>query len=133
MGENIYNDAGREYTNAEYLQMYRCYVLRGDDCRRAAEEYAARFPNARHPDHRVIRNIVDSMEESGCVNPRARGRQPVPTITPAKLVNFILAAFSDNENLSARICSSFRHKSHFSAQGFSYERSPYHYRRVQAE
>ena len=98
-------DAGQEYTNAEYLQMYRCYVTRGDNCRHAAEEYAVRFPNARHPDHRVIRNVVDSLEETGSVNPRARGRQPVPSLTPVELVNLILAAFSDNENLSTRICA----------------------------
>ena len=133
MAENFNNDAWREYTNAEYLQMYRQYVRQGDDSRRAAEDYALSFPNRRHPDHRVIQNVVDSLSDTGCVNPRARERQPVPSITPTELVNLILAAFSDDDRLSTRICALRLGTNHTLVHKILVKNGwyPYHYRKVQ--
>ena len=69
------NGAHREYSNAEYTNMFKCYIRQGENFPRAAADYAELFPNLRHPDHRVIRNVVNSIEETGCVNPHSRVRQ----------------------------------------------------------
>lgn len=127
------NNAHSDYTNAEYLEMFRSYVRMDDNCRRASANYAILFPNSRHPDHRVIRNVVNSLQQTGCVNPRAQGRQPVPVNTPQELENLIITAFTDDPNLSTRVCAIRFETNHVLVHRTLVKNGWYtfHYRRVQ--
>ena len=132
MGDNQLNIAHRQYTNAEYINMYKCYIREGEDFQEAVLAYALLYPNLRHPDHRVIRNIVRSMDESGCINPHARERQ-VAENTPAELTHLILRAFEEDSNLSLRICALRLEAPHTLIHRILIKNHwyPYHYRKVQ--
>ena len=128
----FYNDAHRQYTNAEYINMYKCFIREDENEQRAALEYARLYPNLRHPDYRVIRNVVASMNETGCINPHARERQ-VADNTPPELIRLILGAFEEDPNLSLRICALRIEVPHTLIHRILIKNHwyPFHYRKVQ--
>ena len=127
MGDNQLNIAHRQYTNAEYIIMYKCYIREGENVHRTVSALALLYPNLRQPDHRVIRNIVASMDESGCINPHARERKVVDK-TPAELTHLILRSFEEDPNLSLRIEVPHTLIHRILIKNHWY---PYHYRKVQ--
>ena len=94
-----------EYTMAQYLEMYHCYVLSDEDIHAAANMYRERNGNAeRFPDYRVIRNLVDRMRNTGSVLPNhAHGR---PRVEEDEILEMlVLRAFRDDQRLSLRKCA----------------------------
>ena len=132
MAQNNNNAAHRAYSNAEYINMYKCFIRQDEKFPRAAEEYARLYPDIRHPDYRVIRNVVNSMNETGCINPYSQERQFFDN-TPVELVNLIIRSFEEDPNLSLRICALRLEVPHTLIHSILIGNHwyPYHYRKVQ--
>ncbi|CAG4981504.1 unnamed protein product [Colias eurytheme] len=61
------------YTSSDYARMHLIYGECEGDAKRAAEVYRERFPNAKHPDHRVFTSVHNAFIE---------GRIPGTSIEP---------------------------------------------------
>lgn len=121
------------YTSHEYVDMIKCYALRGNNAREAARMYAELYPTRRsHPNHKTIGRLMMRVTETGSVLPSTTKERDHP-VADANEDDVLREIRRDPQTSVSRIADTVRvapstvHKI-LRSNGMH----PYHFRRSQA-
>ena len=128
------NMAHREYSQQEYHGMFEALILSEYDTQIAVQLYRQNNLDLnRYPDYRVIRRLRERMQKVGCLVPNHQygGRY---ARVDQELENLVIAAFTDNMNLSTKVCALRLGTHHVMIHRILrfYGYNPYRYQKVQA-
>lgn len=122
------------YSNDEYLQMIIIYGECNRNANATVREYAARFPNMRHPSVHVILRLIQRVSETGSVLPSRNGAGgPTENVRNVAIEEAVLEAVEEDPTRSvrtmARLCGTSATQTHRILRRNQHH--PYHYTRVQ--